>query len=319
MKRQVPLEPAAEQVCNSSAKPPLIFTLPPAQGRKVLDDAQKAPVFMHPATVTSCKVSTGKWGEVNVYFISPQQKRTPTSVIFYLHGGGWVYGNFHTHQKLVRELACRTGSVVVFPEYTPAPEAKYPVAIEQCYAVMCRLPKLLAESGCDCDSQHLTVAGDSAGGNLAISMVLLANRRHGPEIHNLLLYYPVTNANFQTPSYREFARDYYLYRDGMIWFWNKYTANPRERRHATASPLLTPLDELKCFPRTLIINAEAEVLRSEGEAFARKLRSAGVKITHARFQGMIHDFVMLHSLDKTQACRGAMDLSTTWLKEGLSK
>ncbi len=166
----------------------------------------------------------------------------------------------------------------------------------------------------------LTVAGDSVGGNMAIAMILLSAMRHGPGIQKLLLYYPVTNACFDTPSYRQFAVDYYLYREGMKWFWQQYTVSNQERSRITASPLRAEIDCLKCFPPTMIINGQADVLRSEGEAFGERLRCAGVEVTALRVQGTIHDFVMLNALDQTNACRTAMDASTEWvnrLNEGI--
>ena len=137
--------------------------------------------------------------------------------------------------------------------------------------------------------------------------------RHGPSIYKMLLYYPVTNACFDTPSYRRFAVDYYLYREGMKWFWRQYTTSMEERNQITASPLRASIDCLKCLPQTMIINGQADVLRSEGEAFGEKLRCAGVEVTAVRVQGTIHDFVMLNALDQTNACRTAMDASTEWI------
>ena len=148
---------------------------------------------------------------------------------------------------------------------------------------------------------------------MAIAMCLMSEMRCGPEIQKLLLYYPVTNACFDTPSYREFATNYYLYRAGMQWFWNQYTTNPTDRNEITASPLRTDTECLKNFPETMIINGQADVLRSEGEAFGEKLRCAGVDVTAIRVQGIIHDFVMLNALDQTNACRTAMDASTEWI------
>lgn len=315
MKRCVPLEPAAEAVCNQSAVPPLIFQLPPEQGRKVLEEAQEAPVYKYPADISSECVGTGEWGSIRVYFVAPKGERI-RNVTFYIHGAGWVFGSFHTHEKLVRELSARTGSLVVFPEYSRAPEATYPTAIEQCYFVLSHLREIIGNrfrlTGCP----GLTVAGDSVGGNMAIAMTLMAGMRHGPCIQKLLLYYPVTNACFDTPSYRQFAAGYYLYREGMKWFWDQYAPSAEDRNRITASPLRAGVDRLKCFPPTMIINGQADVLRSEGEAFGEKLRCAGVEVTALRVQGTIHDFVMLNALDQTNACRTAMDASTAWLDRG---
>lgn len=312
MKRCVPLEPAAEAVCKQSAVPPLIFQLPPEQGRRVLEETQDTPVYKYPARISSDCINTGRWGSISVYFIAPESGK-PKNIIFYIHGAGWVFGSFHTHEKLVRELSARTDSLVIFPEYSRAPEAKFPTAIEQCHFILSHIREIAR----DCFSMNggntLTVAGDSAGGNMAIAMALMAEMRHGPCIHKMLLYYPVTNACFDTPSYCQFATDYYLYREGMKWFWRQYTTSVEDQNQITVSPLRAGIDCLKCFPQTMIINGQADVLRSEGEAFGEKLRCAGVEVTALRVQGTIHDFVMLNALDQTQACRTAMDASTEWI------
>ena len=197
MERRISLEPEAAEVSAANSKPPLIFQLPPWKGRQVLEEAQSTPVCMYPADVRKIAVNTGKWGEIPVYIVCPEQISSPANVIFYIHGAGWVFGSFHTHEKLVRELAARTNSVVVFPEYSRSPEVRYPVAIEQCYDELCRLP------------------------DLTIAMTPMAKERGEPYIQKQLLYYPVTNACFCSGSYRQFAKGYYLYREGMMWFWDQ--------------------------------------------------------------------------------------------------
>lgn len=312
MKRCIPLEPATEDVCTQSSIPPLIFQLPPDQGRIVLEKAQDMPVYKYPANISSEFINTGKWGNIPIYFIAPKNVKIK-NVIFYIHGAGWVFGSFHTHEKLVRELAARTNSLVIFPEYSRSPEAKYPTAIEQCYFILSHLWEIIGNRFFMIPCPTLTVAGDSVGGNMAIAMILMSSMRQGPGIQKLLLYYPVTNACFDTPSYRQFAVDYYLYREGMKWFWRQYTTSMEDRNQITASPLRAKTDCFKCFPQTMIINGQADVLRSEGEAFGEKLRCAGVEVTALRVQGTIHDFVMLNALDQTNACRTAMDASTEWI------
>lgn len=312
MKRCVLLEPAAEAVCNQSSVPPFIFQLPPEQGRKVLEKAQDAPVYKYPANISSDCIRTGIWGSIPVYFIAPVGEEI-RNIIFYIHGAGWVFGSFHTHEKLVRELSARTNSLVIFPEYSRSPEAEYPTAIEQCYYIFSHLKEIIKDRFSIANGFSCTVAGDSVGGNMAIAMVLMSSMRHGPDISKLLLYYPVTNACFDTASYREFAVNYYLYREGMKWFWCQYTPSVQERNQITASPLRASIDSLKCFPPTMIINGQADVLRSEGEAFGKKLRCAGVEVTAVRIQGITHDFVMLNALDQTNACRTAMNISTEWM------
>lgn len=310
---RVQLEKAAQAVCEEAAKCPRIYQLPPKEGREVLEKTQSSPIAMYPAKAEFKVVPTVSWGKVPVYTVIPETVCNPANVIFYTHGAGWVFGSYHTHEKLVRELAARTGCIVIFPEYARAPEAQYPIAVEQCFAILCMVRELVAQAGYDMNPDTLTVAGDSAGGNLAIAMTLMSKYMRGPRIQKQLLYYPVTDACFDTPSYCEFAEGYYLYRDGMIWFWDQYAPSPRERDQIFASPLRAQVSQLKGLPEAMILNGEADVLRDEGEAYARKLRSASVPVTSVQFQGIIHDFVMLNSLDLTKACRAAMDLSTEWV------
>lgn len=315
MQKRISLEPEALAVCIESAIPPLIFQLPPVQGRQVLEKAQSTPINMYPAEVRRTVVDTGRWGLVPVYIVSPEGTVGNNNVIFYIHGAGWVFGSFHTHEKLVRELSARTGAVLVFPEYSRSPEVQYPVAMEQCYEVLCSIPRLMKDLAFPCCADTLTVAGDSVGGNMAIAMALLAKERMGPHIQKQLLFYPVTNACFCTDSYLGFAKGYYLYREGMMWFWDQYTTSECDRNQITASPLRAAREQLRNMPETMILNGEADVLRDEGEAFARKLREAGVEVTAMRFQGMIHDFVMLNALDQTKACRAAMDVAVAWINK----
>lgn len=313
MEKKVLLEPEAEKVCLNSDKPPFIYQLPVEEGRKNLDDLQSSPIFKYPADITSSMFATSKWGTVKLYFIAPVDCSDTRNIILYIHGAGWVFGDFHTHEKLVRELAARTSSLVVFPEYSLAPEAQYPIAIEQCYEVLTKLPLLTQDKFPKINFNKLTVAGDSAGGNMAIAVCLMAKYRKGPLIHKQVLYYPVTNAKFDTASYDEFSEGYYLTRTSMQWFWDQYAPKESERREITASPLRAHPEWLKGLPATIIINGQADVLRDEGEDFGLKLRIAGVDVTALRVQGTIHDFVMLNSLDQSNSCRIAMDASVSWI------
>ncbi|WP_167956573.1 alpha/beta hydrolase [Anaerosporobacter faecicola] len=313
MKRLVPLECEAEKVADANSICPLIFQVPPCEGRKRLDQAQDTPINTYPVSTEVIMVNTGTWGKVKLYCVTPCCYTQAHHVIYYIHGAGWVFGNFHTHYKLVCEIANRTNSIVLFPEYSLSPEAKYPTAIEQCYSILNNLPNLVCQMGLEVSLETLTVAGDSVGGNMATVMTILSKYRKGPCIHKQLLFYPVTNACFNTNSYHEFATDYYLYRAGMIWFWNQYTHCLKDRYEITASPLRATLDQLHGLPSAMIINGEADVLCDEGQAYARKLRMAGVDVTAIRIQGIIHDFVMLNALDQTNACRAAMDSAVEWV------
>jgi len=311
---RIPLEQAAVKICDAAAIPPRIYQLPPEQGRKKLNEAQDSPVYKYPASISTLHIrTTNGFGAFPLYCVYPENITGVPGIVFYIHGAGWVFGSFHTHEKLVRELAARTNSVVLFPEYSLSPEAKYPVALEQCYYALSILPFIMQQLGVQARFDTLTVAGDSVGGNMATVMTILSKYRNGPSIHKQLMFYPVTNAYFDTASYHEFAEGYYLYRDGMKWFWDQYTTSEIERNQITASPLRATTEQLRGLPDALIITDEADVLRDEGEAYAKKLLEAGVDTTAVRVLSMIHDFVMLNALDQTNACRAAMDLAASWI------
>lgn len=313
MTERISLEKAAIEFSDANAPHPRIYELPPEEGRALLEKVQESPVDKLPVDIEDLTVDTGQWGAINVRFVRPEGNTDKLPVIFYIHGAGWVFGSAQTHDKLIRELAVRTNSVVVFPEYSRSPEAKYPTAIEQSYAVLQMLSELAESKGLDLS--ELAVAGDSVGGNMATVMTILTKERQGLLIQKQLLFYPVTDANFTTDSYQEFAENYFLTKEGMKWFWDQYTTDDSERSEITASPLRATSEELADLPPALILTGEADVLRDEGEAYARKLRDAGVAVTQVRFQGMIHDFVMVNSLDQTNATRAAMLLATQWLQQ----
>ncbi|WEE34670.1 alpha/beta hydrolase [Lactiplantibacillus paraplantarum] len=310
---RVTLEPAAAALATATDPHPRIYELPPVKGRAILDQLQDSPVTKANVDIADQLIDTGQWGTINVRFVRPAGNYAQLPVIFYIHGAGWVFGDAHTHDKLIRELAVRTNSMVVFPEYNRSPEARYPVAIEQNYAVLQQLPALATDK--QFDATRLTVAGDSVGGNMATVMTIMTKQRQGVPIKQQLLYYPVTDANFDTPSYQEFAEHYYLTKAGMEWFWDQYLPDQATRQEVTASPLQASQELLTGMPAAMILTDQADVLRDEGEAYAAKLRAAGVTVTQARLQGMVHDFVMLNSLDQTNATRAAMDLSTTWINQ----
>ncbi|PTK11210.1 alpha/beta hydrolase [Mammaliicoccus sciuri] len=313
MVNKVVLEEAAQEFSEANKPHPRIYELEPKDGRALLEEVQSSPVDKYNVDIEDTIFTTEKFGEVPVRFIRPEGSSEKLPVIFYIHGAGWVFGSAKTHDKLVRELAVRTHSVVVFPEYTLSPEAKYPTAIEQNYDVLQQLKDISHEK--NLDIHKLTVAGDSVGGNMATVMTIMTKQRNGLPINQQLLYYPVTNAEFDTESYHQFAENYFLAKEGMQWFWDQYTTDANERGEITASPLKASVEELKGLPSAMILNAEADVLRDEGEAYANKLREAGVEVTHMRFQGIIHDFVMVNSMDQTNATRAAMDISTNWINK----
>jgi acetyl esterase len=313
MPNEVKLEKEAQAFVEETANPPFLHHLGPEKGRKQVDRVQSGPIEKADVDLEERKIPGGPRGEVSVTILRPRESQGLLPVILYLHGAGWVFGNAHTHDRLIRELAAGSHSIVVFPEYSLAPEHKYPVAIEENYAVL----EWIAQHGeqIGADPAKLSVAGDSVGGNMTAAVTLMAKERSGPAIRKQLLFYPVTDASFDTESYRQFETGYFLSREGMQWFWDQYTTDPEERMRITASPLRASLEQLKGLPPALVITGEADVLRDEGEAYANKLREAGVSVTAVRFQGIIHDFVMLNALAHTAAARGALTLAIAWLKQ----
>lgn len=312
----VVLEPDAQAFVEANARPPFLSDLGPVEGRKLVDRVQSGDGVEKPAAdVQDVAIPGGPSGQVSVRILRPPGATGQLPVILYLHGGGWVFGNKHTHDRLIRELVAGTGAALVFVNFTPSPEARYPVANEESYAVL----KWIAEHGAQqrLDGSRIAVAGDSAGGNMAAALTLMAKQRSGPRIATQVLTYPVTDASFDTPSYDQFAEGYFLRADVMRWFWDQYTTDPSQRDEITASPLRASVDQLAGLPNALVITDEADVLRDEGEAYARKLRQAGVDVTATRYEGITHDFMMLNPLAHANATRDAIAQSVKHLSEAL--
>ncbi|MGW2741239.1 alpha/beta hydrolase [Streptomyces sp. NPDC001450] len=309
------LEPAAAEFAEATANPPYLFDLAPGEGRKAVDEVQSGDIEKPAVDEEWITVSGGPTGSVRARIVKPAGATGSLPVIVYIHGAGWVFGNAHTHDRLVRELAVGANAAVVFPEYDLSPEARYPVAIEQNYAVARWVVEQGAAKGLD--GSRLAVAGDSVGGNMTAALTLMAKERGGLPLVQQVLFYPVTDASFDTGSYRQFATGYFLRRDGMQWFWDQYTTDEAERAQITASPLRATTEQLAGLPPALVITGEADVLRDEGEAYANKLREAGVPVTAVRFQGIIHDFVMLNALRGTHAAEAAITMAVTTLRTAL--
>ncbi|MFF9094524.1 alpha/beta hydrolase [Streptomyces sp. NPDC014802] len=309
------LEPAAAAFAEATANPPYLFDLTPAEGRKAVDEVQSGEIAKPAVDEEWVTVQGGPTGSVRARIVRPAGATGTLPVILYIHGAGWVFGNAHTHDRLVRELAVGAEAAVVFPEYDLSPEARYPVAIEQNYAVA----RWIVDEGAGrgLDGTRLAVAGDSVGGNMTTALTLMAKQRGGLPLRQQVLFYPVTDANFDTPSYHQFATGYFLRRDGMQWFWDQYTTDEAERAQITASPLRATTEQLAGLPPALVITGEADVLRDEGEAYANKLRAAGVPVTAVRFQGIIHDFVMLNALRETHAAEAAITMAVRTLHSAL--
>ncbi|GAA1738235.1 alpha/beta hydrolase [Nonomuraea bangladeshensis] len=314
------LEPAAWELAQATSNPPFLYELGPEGARKVLDDLQAAPIAK-PDVDEKWIVVPAEVGNVRVRIVKPVGSTGMLPVVLYVHGGGWVIGNAGTHDRLVRELAVGAGAAVVFVEYDRSPEARYPVAIEQAYATAQWIVKFGAEEGLD--PSRMAVAGDSVGGNMTAALTILAKQRGDVHFVHQSLYYPVTDAGQDTDSYQEFADGPYLTAKAMAWFWDAYTTNPAQRAEITASPLRASLDDLEGLPPAFVIVDENDVLRDEGEAYARKLIAAGVPTSSVRYNGTLHDFMMLNPVRATEATSAAMaqaiDVLKTALKAGESR
>ncbi|UKV15577.1 alpha/beta hydrolase [Thalassospiraceae bacterium SW-3-3] len=289
-----------------------IYTLSPADARNVLAGAQAGPIAKRAADVTDTVFPVGPTGETRVRIVRPEGNTDRLPVVVYFHGGGWVLGDKETHDRLIREIAVQATAAVVFVDYERSPEAKYPIAIEQDYAVT----KYVADHSeqLNVDPTRLAIAGDSVGGNMTAVVSLLAEQRKGPEIIAQVLFYPVTDANFENGSYTEFANGPWLTKAAMEWFWNQYLPEGTDRTDPKVTPIHAPQDLLAGQAPALIITDENDVLRDEGEAYARKLSQAGVDVTTVRYNGTIHDFVMLNAIADTPAAKAATAQASQFLK-----
>ena len=308
------LEPAAQDFANATAKPPLLYELGVEGARKLLDDVQAAPIEKLYVDETWITIAASV-GSVQVRVLKPNDADEMIPTILYMHGGGWILGNAGTHDRLVRELCVGTGAAVVFVEYDRSPEARYPVAIEQAYATARWIVAEGASMGLD--SSRLAVAGDSVGGNMAAALAILAKQRGDVTFVHQSLYYPVTDAAQNTASYAEFADGPHLTAKAMAWFWDAYQPDVDKRGDITMSPLRASVDDLAGLPETYLIVDENDVLRDEGEAYARLLTEAGVRTTSARYNGTIHDFLMLNPLRETAATTAALEQAIHVLRKAL--
>jgi acetyl esterase len=298
---------------SSGAKP--IEQLSPQDARQVLTDAQNSVHVDLSGIETSEKVIDVEGTELTLHIVKPAGVATKLPVFMFFHGGGWVLGDYPTHERLVRDLVVESGAMAVFPEYTRSPEAQYPTAIHQAYAAT----QWVSEHGGDigADGRKLAVVGNSVGGNMAAVVSLMAKDKGGPRITFQALLWPVTDANFDTASYLDLSEGYFLTRNMMIWFWDNYTQDTAQRRETYASPLQAPTDSLQGLPPALVQTAHSDVLRDEGEAYARKLNEAGVDVIAVRYNGLIHDWGLLNPLATVPEVRTAITQVATELKKRL--
>lgn len=298
------LEPASQAFATAAAQATPLYTLSYTDARGVLASVQSANVPASAPTTTEDQVlNVGPTGAVRIRIVRPTDATGALPAVLYHHGGGWVMGDRNTHDHLIRELAVQARAAVVFVEYDNAPEVQYPINNEQAYAALEYVAANAA--GLNIDGDRLAVAGDSAGGNMAIAVTLMAKERQGPTIRHQLLFYPVTQDVSDNASYREFGAGPFLTRPAMDYFLEaNYPAD--RRQDVLAFPLRAAVSDLAGLPSATIIVAENDLLRDEGEAYGRKLIQAGVSVTSTRYNGTIHDFVMLNPLADSAPARAAI-------------
>ena len=289
--------------------------LSPGEAREVLVDAQQSVEVDHSGIEESMRTISQNGYDMKIHIVKPNGAKDGAPVFIFIHGGGWVLGDFPTHKRLVRDLVVGSGAVAVFPDYSRSPEARYPTAIEEIYAVTEWVSQHGREIGVD--SNRLAVAGNSAGGNMSAVIALMAKDRNGPKINFQLLLWPVTDADFETESYNLFADERFLTKNMMKWFWDNYLPDTEKRKEHYASPLQASVEQLKGLPPALVQTAENDVLRDEGEAYARKLNEAGVAVTLTRHSGLIHDYGLLNPIANVPAIQTAVQQAAVALKTAL--
>ncbi|WP_276380320.1 alpha/beta hydrolase [Flavobacterium sp. H4147] len=286
-----------------------------ADARNVLVGAQKSVQVDYSGIEESEKIISQNGLKVKIHITKPKGAKANAPVFIFIHGGGWVLGDYPTHRRLVRDLVVESGAVAVFPDYTPSPEAQYPVAINEIYAAT----QWVAENGKEIgvDGKNLAVVGNSVGGNMTAAITLMAKDKKGPHIKLQVLLWPVTDANFETESYNLYANGRFLTKNMMKWFWDNYLPDTAKRTEKYASPLQASLAELKDLPPALVQTAENDVLRDEGEAYARKLNEAGVPVTLTRYNGLIHDYGLLNPIANVPAIQTAVQQAAIVIKTTL--
>lgn len=307
------LEAKTQSFIDSLANAPPLFTLPPEAARAALVSLQaQTPVPLLDVSRQDRILMVGPAGKTNIRVVRPADVKGTLPVVVYIHGGGWVLGDTSTHDRLIRELAVGANVSIVFVDYDRSPESRFPVAIEQSYAVLNHVAEFADEFGGD--PERIAIAGDSVGGNMTTVMAMMAKERGGPTLAAQLMFYPVTDASMSTHSFSEFANGPGLTAKAMSWFWAQYMPEAAARHDIHASPLNASLEQLRGLPPALLLVGENDVLRDEGEAYARRLAQAGVEVTSIRYNGTIHDFMMLNPIAEAPATRAAVAEACRYLR-----
>jgi len=296
---------------------PGLETLSPADARMVLVNAQNSVKIDYSGITESEKTIKTDGMTIKLNIVRPAGAKGILPVFIFIHGGGWVLGDYPTHKRMVRDLAVESGAVGVFVNYTRTPDAQFPVAINEIYAAT----KWVSEHGAEIgvDGKHLGVIGNSVGGNMTAVTSILAKQRKGPEIKVAVMMWPIVDANFETESYKQFGADRFLTTPLMKWMYDMYIPDPSKRSDILASPLRATVDQLRGLPPTLIQVAENDVLRDEGEAYGRLLLEAGVKATTVRYNGVIHDWGLLNGLAHIQQTKDLFTQASAELRKYLFK
>jgi len=298
---------------NKDSSP--FWELPQPKPQDILTGLQnKTPVDMSGVTTTE-RTITQDGQHVKLYVMSPQRAVEKPGVLLFIHGGVWIVGNFQNHQRLLRDLVVGSGQVGVFVEYSPLPTAKFPTQMEECYAALKWVAAHANEIGAD--GTRIAIAGNSVGGNMSAALPLMAKDRNGPKIALQVLFVPATDASVDTDSYHEFATGRFLPRAFMKYGWDLYAPDKKTRDNPYVSPLRATSKQLQGLPRALVITAENDPLRDEGEAYGRKLMDAGVPTASTRYNGMIHDFVLLNAIRGLPEVQSALDQSSSAIREAL--
>jgi acetyl esterase len=283
---------------------PKIEELPVEEARALFLIVQSFPAKKLPAEIEDRSIPGGPNGQISIRIIRPRGKSEALPVVMYFHGGGFVLGDKESFDWVVREIANGAGAAVVFVDYSRAPEAKYPVAVEEAYAAT----NYVAEHGGDLnlDSSRIAVAGDSAGGNLAAVTAQLAKKRRGPKLVYQVLLNPATDLASESPSMRELGEGFFLTISTMKWFGKQYLSDPQQTIKPTASPLRASIEQLQGLPPALVITSEFDPLRDQGEAYAQKLSEAGVRVAGVRYLGTIHGFPVLNAMSEAPATQAVI-------------
>jgi acetyl esterase len=287
-----------------------------ADVRTALASLQSGPIGKPDARIEDMIFPVGPKGAVPVRIVRPKNTAEAMPVVMFFHGGGWVAGDVDTHDRLIREIAIAVHAAVVFVAFGRAPEARFPLPLEEAYAATTYVVQ--HADSLNLDGTRLAVVGDGAGGNIAAAVAILSKQRRGPKIVFQVLFYPPVAAGFVGASYQEWRNGPWLTRQDMKWLWNAYLPDQGSRTAVTATPLSATTDQLRGLPDALLITAEIDVLRDEGEAYARKLSDACVRTTCTRYVDTIHDFVMLNALADTPAARGAIGQAIAALRSALA-